>query len=254
VRVQTCALAILVFFAAGRVAWAGECIDPRQYANGVVRIERVVEDGGPRSWVGSGWFYQSRHVLITNEHVVAALALQEQAWTSVLIQASKPDASHGYIQRLKARVLVRDSRDDLALVLLEHPVLGVQPMDIKTGEVSPGEPLAIAGYARGLLHFGIAHAYAGPQPVARFRQPESQFAIDVRGAANQAAFSAGGSGSPILNCQGQVVGIFSNLIDERYLSLFGAWGTQGRPTSAASPNAFAVRIETLLTLYASLSR
>ena len=68
------------------------------------------------------------------------------------------------------------------------------------------------------------------------------------------AFSAGGSGSPILNCQGQVVGIFSNLIDERYLSLFGAWGTQGRPTSAASPNAFAVRIETLLTLYASLSR
>jgi S1-C subfamily serine protease len=253
VSVRSCALAILVLVAVGHAAWAGDCVDPRQYANSVVRIERVVEQGAPRSWVGSGWFYQSRHVLITNEHVVAKLALREQAWTSVLLQASKPDASYGYIQRTRAQVLVRDARDDLALVLLEHPVMGVRPMDINTGEVSPGEPLAIAGYASGLLHFGIAHAYAGPQPVARFRQPESQFAIDVQGDANQAAFSAGGSGSPILNCEGQVVGIFSNLIDERYLSLFGMSGTRGRPTSAASPNAFAVRINALQTLYASLN-
>ncbi len=160
---------------------AQECVDPREYANSVVRIERVVENGAPRSWVGSGWFYQSRQVLITNEHVVSKLALQEQQWTSVLLQAAKPYAAQGFIQRTKARVLARDTRDDLALVYLEHPAMGVRPMDIKSGEVSPGEPLAIAGYASGLLHFGSAHAYAGPQPVARFRQPESQFAIDVQG-------------------------------------------------------------------------
>jgi S1-C subfamily serine protease len=218
-----------------------------------VRIERVVDDGAPRSWVGSGWFYQSRQVLITNEHVVSALALREQEWTSVLIQAAKPDASRGYIQRTRARVLARDTRDDIALVLLEYPVMGVRPMDIKTGDVSPGAPLAIAGYASGLLHFGNAHAYTGPQPVARFRQPHSQFAIDVQGDANQDAFSAGGSGSPVLNCEGQVVGIFSNLIDERYLSLFGTSGTRGRPASTVSPNAFAIRIEKLRTLYTGLN-
>ena len=231
---------------------AQECVDPREYANSVVRIERVVESGAPRSWVGSGWFYQSSQVLITNEHVVRKLALQEQQWTSVLLQTSKPYAARGFIQRAMARVLARDIRDDLALVFLEHPAMGVRPMAIKPGEVSPGEPLAIAGYAGGRLHFGNARAYVGPQPVARFRQPQSQFAIDVRGAANQAAFSAGGSGSPVLNCQGQVVGIFSNLIDERYLSLFGAWGVRGRP-AAVSPNAFAVRIEALQNLYGSLN-
>ena len=236
-----------------RGAWAGDCVDPRAYANGVVRIERVVERGGPRSWVGSGWFYRSRQVLITNEHVVSKLALREQEWTSVLLQASKPNAAHGFIQRTRAHVLARDSRDDIALVMLDNPVMGVRPMDIKTGEVSPGEPLAITGYASGLLQFGTARAYAGRQPVARFRQPQSQFAIDVQGEANQSAFSAGGSGSPVLNCQGQVVGIFSNLIDERYLSLFGTLGTRGRPASAASPNAFAIRIEALRNLYASLN-
>lgn len=247
-------LAILVLLAGAQGVWAGECVDPREYANGVVRIERVVEHGAPRSSVGSGWFYQSQQVLITNEHVVSKLALHERGWTSVLLQASKPNASHGFIQRTKARVLARDSRDDIALVMLEDPVMGVRPMDIKTGEVSPGEHLAIAAYARGLLQFGTARAYAGPQPVARFRQPQSQFAIDVQGEANQAAFSAGGSGSPVLNCQGQVVGVFSNLIDEQYLSLFGVWGAQGRPTSAASPNAFAVRIEALRNLYTGFVR
>lgn len=248
-----CALAILVLLAGAESARAADCVDPRDYANSVVRIERVVEQGAPRSWVGSGWFYQSRQVLITNEHVVSALALGEQEWTSVLLQTSKPGATHGFIQRTKARVLARDTRDDIALVLLEYPVMGVRPMEIKTGEVAPGEPLAIAGYASGLLHFGNARAYTGPQPVARFRQPHSQFAIDVQGTANQDAFSAGGSGSPVLNCEGRVVGIFSNLIDERYLSLFGTSGTRGRPAASASPNAFAIRIEKLRTLYASLA-
>jgi S1-C subfamily serine protease len=244
----------MVVLAGTRDAWAGDCVDPREYANGVVRIERVVEHGAPRSWVGSGWFYQSPQVLITNEHVVRKLALHEREWTSVLLQASKPNASHGFIQRTKARVLVRDRRDDIALVMLEDPAMGVRPMDIKMGEVSPGEHLAIAGYASGLLQFGTARAYSGPQPVARFRQPQSQFAIDVQGEANQAAFSAGGSGSPVLNCEGQVVGVFSNLIDERHLSLFGTWGAQGRPASAVSPNAFAVRIEALQNLYTGLVR
>jgi len=248
------ALAILALLAGVQGVRAGECVDPRDYANGVVRIERAVESGAPRSWVGSGWFYQSRQVLITNEHVVGKLGLKEQAWTSVLLQAAKPDASYSYAQRTRAKVLARDGHDDIALVLLEQPLMGVRPVDIERGEVAPGEPLAIAGYASGLLHFGTARVYAGRQPVARFRQPESQFAIDVQGEANQAAFSAGGSGSPVFNCQGRVVGIFSNVIDERYLSPFGVWGTAGRPTSAASPNAFAVRIEVLRNLYDGLNR
>ena len=251
---RRCALAILVLLAGAEGARAGDCVDPRDYADSVVRIERVVGNGAPRSWVGSGWFYQSRQVLITDEHVVSALALGEQEWTSILLQASRPGASHGFIQRTKARVLARDTRDDIALVLLDHPLMGVRLMDINTGEVSPGEPLGIAGYASGLLHFGSARAYTGPQPVVRFRQPASQFAIDVRGDANRDAFSAGGSGSPVFNCEGQVVGIFSNLIDDRYLSLFGVSGTRGRPAASVSPNAFAIRIEKLRTLYASLVR
>ena len=251
---RTIALAILALLAGAQGVRAVECVDPRDYANGVVRIERGVESGAPRSWVGSGWFYQSRQVLITNEHVVSKLALKEHDWTSVLLQASKPDASHGYIQRTKAKVLARDGRDDIALVLLEHPLMGVRPVDIQMGEVSPGERLAIAGYASGLLQFGTARVYSGRQPVARLRQLESEFAIDVQGDANQAAFSAGGSGSPVFNCQGLVAGIFSSVVDERYLSLFGTGGMQGRPTSAVSPNAFAVRIEVLRSLYASLNR
>ena len=249
-----CALAILALLAGSQGAWAANCVDPREYANSVVRIERVVENGAPRSWVGSGWFYQSRQVLITSEHVVSALALGEQDWASVLIQASIPGAPHGFIQRTTARVLARDTRDDIALVGLEYPAMGVRPMEIKAGEVAPGEPLAIAGYASGRLHFGNARAYAGSQPVARFRQPHSQFAIDVQGDANRDAFSMGGSGSPVLNCEGLVVGIFSNLIDERYLSLFGSSGARGRPAATVSPNAFAVRIEKLRSLYASLAR
>jgi len=243
---------ILALIAGGRGAVAADCVDPRDYANRVVRIERVVRAARGRSWVGSGWFYQSRQVLITNEHVVSALALGEQEWTNVLLQASRPGAAHGFIQRTRARVLARDTRDDIALVLLETPVMGVSPLEIGTGDVSPGEPLAIAGYASGLLQFGSARAYTGRQPVARFRQPASQFAIDVQGNANRDAFSAGASGSPVFNCEGQVVGIFSNLIDDRYLSLFGVSGTRGRPAASVSPNAFAIRIEKLRALYAGL--
>jgi hypothetical protein len=74
-RVNTRRIAVAIrVLLSGMYAWAGECINPRDYATGVVRIERVVESGAPRSLAGS--------------------------------------ASHGYIQLTRAWVQAHDTRDE----------------------------------------------------------------------------------------------------------------------------------------------
>jgi hypothetical protein len=252
-RLMACAsLLFLALLAGSRAASAEDCVDPRSYADSVVRIERAADDHRGISWVGSGWFHGSQQVLITNEHVTGKLGLSTTEWTTVQLTTAKPGTARTFVQALRARLLVRDARADVALVQLERPAMGVRPLDLRIGAVAPGEPLAIAGYAGGLLHFGTGRAYAGSQPVARYHQPPSQFAIDVQGDANLDAFAPGGSGSPVMGCDGTVAGIFSNYIDERYLSLFGTSGAKGRPTPRASPNAFAIKVEILQRLYASL--
>ena len=127
--------------------------------------------------------------------------------------------------------------------------MGVRPMDIKPGEVSPG-----GRWRRGLRQRPRTSAMRAPMSArSRWRFANQGASSDGRPGHRQPdAFSAGGSGSLVLNCQGQVVES-SNLIDERYPLLFGAWGARGRPTAAALPNAFAVRIVALQNLYASLS-
>jgi S1-C subfamily serine protease len=246
------AASFAMLLAGNQGAAAGECADPRHYANHVVRIERTARDPAAQHWVGSGWFHRSRQVLITNHHVASKLALTDRDWTPVLLTTGWPGSSQNLAQVMRARLLARDSRADIALVQLDHAMMGVRRLSIRTSDVSPGEPLSIAGYAGGLLHVGLAHAYSGSQPAIRYRQSASQIAIDVQGAANIEAFSPGASGSPVLDCAGSVVGTFSNYIDERYLALFGAWGAKGKPTERASPNAFAVRVEALNRLYAAL--
>jgi S1-C subfamily serine protease len=250
---RACALAFFLLFGLVRAAVAGECVDPRAYADSVVKIELAGLPHGQTHWAGSGWFHQSRQILITNDHVVAKLQLSDRAWRNVQLTTAEAYSARTYVQTVLARVLARDTANDVALVQLDHPVMGVRRLDIKAGGVAGGEPLAIAGYPSGLLHFGTARASSAAQPIARYRQPRSQFAIDVQGDANLEAFSAGASGSPVLDCAGAVVGIFSNYIDERYLSLFGAWGEQGKPTGRVFPNAFAIKTEILQKLYSGFA-
>jgi S1-C subfamily serine protease len=245
-------LAFLLLLAAVRGATAGDCVDPRAFADSVVKVERAGQPHGQIHWAGSGWFHQSRLVLITNDHVAAKLQLAEHEWRSIQLTTAEAYSARTYVQATQARLLARDAANDVALVLLDHPAMGVHQLDLKTGPVSGGEPLAIAGYPSGLLHFGTARASSAAQPIARYRQPRSQFAIDVQGDANLEAFSAGASGSPVLDCTGAVAGIFSNYIDERYLSLFGAFGEKGKPTGRVAPNAFAIKAETLRNFYAGL--
>ena len=63
----------LLFLAAIQGATAGDCVDPKAFADSVVKIERAGQLRGQTHWAGSGWFNKSRQILITNNHVAAKL-------------------------------------------------------------------------------------------------------------------------------------------------------------------------------------
>ena len=154
---------------------------------GVVEIT-VRTAGG--SAEGSGFVYDSSGNIVTNQHVVdAAQSISVKFWNG---------------KTYSAQLVGSDSSTDLAVVKVNAPATQLYPLTLgDSSKLAVGDPVVAIGSPFGLeetVTSGIVSA------LHRSIDSPANFAISDT-IQTDAAINHGNSGGPLLNAQGQVIGV-----------------------------------------------
>jgi putative serine protease PepD len=150
--------------------------------------------GGSSQAQGSGFVYDSDGHIVTNEHVVdGAQSVSVQFWNG---------------KSYKAQVVGTDASTDLAVLKVDAPSSQVFPLTLAdSSKVAVGDPVVAIGSPFGLqetVTSGIVSA------LHREMTSPNNFAIDDS-IQTDAAINHGNSGGPLLNGQGKVIGVTSQI-------------------------------------------
>ncbi len=165
-----------------------------EIANSAVpSVVTIRVQGGDGSGTGSGWVYDGKGHIITNDHVVDA------AGDDGRVQVELSDGT-----RRSAEVVGSDSAYDLA-VLKVNPK-GLDALDIgSSDDVVVGDEVVAVGSPLGLgssVTSGIVSALE--RPVTAGEAGDESFISAIQ---TDAAINPGNSGGPLLNGDGDVVGV-----------------------------------------------
>ncbi|MEL6177482.1 MAG: serine protease [Myxococcota bacterium] len=176
----------------------------RLYASHHRAIVRIDTAGG----VGAGFLFHSPQHVATAFHVVA----RGRSIRTVLVAG----------ERMGATVVAVDPQADLAILRLERPVSGVQPLQLWSGEpITIGTPVIAIGHPYsplsrqterldGLLDWAVAQGVVS-------HRTEQMIQTD-------AALNPGNSGGPVIADDGRVVGVVSFKIGQgEGLSFAASW-------------------------------
>jgi putative serine protease PepD len=168
----------------------------RQASPGVVAIKAVTANGADE---GTGIVLNNEGLILTNDHVVARAS-------SLSVDAS------GASKATRAATLVgEEANDDLALIRVDPSGLGLKPLALaSSGTVQVGAAVYAIGNPYGLeetLTRGIVSALN--------REISAPDGATITGAIQtDAALNPGNSGGPLLNEQGQVIGVNSQIASD----------------------------------------
>ncbi len=181
----------------GSVRWVAEKVKPAvvQIANEQLVLDQLNRPVPIQQGLGSGVIFDSRGYILTNNHVVAGA---EQ------ITVSLPDG-----RSFKASLVGRDPDTDLAVVKIDGSNLPVATLG-SSSRLSVGDWVVAIGNALGLpggptVTVGVVSALgrAVQEPPSGL-QP-GPFLFDL--IQTDAAINPGNSGGPLVNMNGEVVGI-----------------------------------------------
>jgi S1-C subfamily serine protease len=143
---------------------------------------------------GSGFVINGNGLILTNAHVVSAA-------TDIRVTLSDK-------RTVSAKPIGKDEDTDLAVLRIDPKNLDLQPLDLgDSGTVQVGDPTVAIGNPFGLdrtLTTGVVSA------LQRRLTAPSGFAID-NVIQTDAALNPGNSGGPLLDAQGRVIGINSQI-------------------------------------------
>ncbi|MDY6774026.1 MAG: trypsin-like peptidase domain-containing protein, partial [Candidatus Nanohaloarchaea archaeon] len=153
----------------------------------VVSVQTEGPNGGAQ---GSGFVYSSEGYIVTNEHVVQGATEVEVTFLSG--------------KQRQAKIVGADPYTDLAVLKVDPEGLDLQPLSLgEIGEVRVGDRVAAIGNPFGLsgsMTSGIV------SQKNRLLRTEGQFSIP-NVLQTDAAINPGNSGGPLLNMQGEVIGV-----------------------------------------------
>ncbi len=149
-----------------------------------------VPGGGQAQAQGSGWVYDSDGHIVTNDHVVdGATSIKVRFWDG---------------RTYSANVVGTDRSTDLAVIKVDAPSSELHPLRVgDSTELQVGDGVVAIGSPFGLeetVTSGIVSA------LHRAIQGQTNFTINDS-IQTDAAINHGNSGGPLLNTQGQVVGV-----------------------------------------------
>ena len=154
---------------------------------GVVDITVTGQAGNAE---GSGWVYDTKGDIVTNEHVVSGA-------TSITVTLSNGKS-------FKARLVGKDSSTDLAVVRVSAPASMLTPLALGNSDaVQVGSSVVAIGSPFGLtgtVTSGIVSA------LGRSIDAPNNFTI-ANAIQTDAPINHGNSGGPLLNAAGQVIGV-----------------------------------------------
>ena len=170
---------------------------------GVVEIDATTAGGGStfpggqgssQSAEGTGFFYDAKGDIVTNDHVVAGAS-------SVSVKLS--DGS-----TYKATVVGEDADTDLAVIHVNAPASKLVPLSLgDSSKVAVGDGVVAIGNP-----FGLDDTVTSGIVSAINREITSPDNAPIEGAIQtDAAINHGNSGGPLLNLKGQVIGITSQI-------------------------------------------
>jgi putative serine protease PepD len=153
--------------------------------------------GGGGTATGSGFVIDTQGHVLTNAHVV-------EGATSIQVTLGRSDSS----QPVSAQVVGKDPSTDVALLKVDAPAGELHPLQLgNSGDAHVGDPVVAIGNPFGLdrtVTSGIVSA------LQRQIKAPNGFTID-NVIQTDAAINPGNSGGPLLDAQGQVIGINSQI-------------------------------------------
>ncbi|MDP9444052.1 MAG: trypsin-like peptidase domain-containing protein, partial [Actinomycetota bacterium] len=178
-------------------------------------VVQILAEGKDREATGSGFVLDRRGRIITNNHVIAEAADDAGADGSIVVVFD--DES-----RVRARVVGRSPAYDIAVLALRrrvpvHPaaIADIDHLQVGQTVVAIGAPLGLSS----TVTSGIVSAM--DRPVSVGGEGEASYINAIQ---TDAAINPGNSGGPLVNLQGQVVGVNSAIAT---LGGFGGSGSIG---------------------------
>jgi len=221
-----CIFFLLLLFASSRAAAA--CIDPEGLAHSTVSITRYFsgddgkQDPSLLGMRGTAWFLTATS-MVTAEHVAAAMALSDRSWKQIEIRE----------RQNKQSIAVRIHRvagvhaEKLAVLELQTQFSGAQALQIRTTPLASEEQVVSLAYPGSRLRF------AGGRFV-RHGDSDSLAGtalLEMYDGDNRLVLDHGASGAPVLDCEGRVVAVVSNIFTQtlqlpfRAMRVSTAWGS-----------------------------
>ncbi len=153
--------------------------------------------GGGGTATGSGFLIDTDGHILTNAHVV-------EGATKIEVTLGRSDTS----QPIAAQVVGKDPSTDVALLKVDAPADELHPLQLgNSADLQVGDPVVAIGNPFGLdrtVTSGIVSA------LQRQIKAPNGFTID-NVIQTDAAINPGNSGGPLINAQGQVIGINSQI-------------------------------------------
>jgi putative serine protease PepD len=165
-------------------------------STGVVAIKAVTEEGEDE---GTGIVLNEKGLILTNDHVVKGA-------TSITV-----DASGSSKTTRVAKLVGEEANEDLALIEVDPSGLGLKPLTLtSSSSAQVGDAVYAIGNPYGLeetLTKGIVSALG--------REIEAPDGAKITGAIQtDAALNPGNSGGPLLNEEGDVIGVNSQIASD----------------------------------------
>jgi 2-alkenal reductase len=163
---------------------------------GVVSI-KTYDANGTEQGLGSGWVYSSEGYIVTNNHVVDGAAKLEV------------DFQSGF--KTYGEVIGTDAHADLAVIKITAPAGELIPLKLGDSDVlNVGQIVVAIGNPFGLdstMTTGIVSALGRAMPSGVSSAPGGGFFSSSDIIQTDAALNPGNSGGPLLNLDGEVVGV-----------------------------------------------
>jgi Trypsin-like peptidase domain len=236
--VAACSISLFVLFPPASRA-TGACVDREALAHAAVSITRYFESNDRRGDPdllgirGTAWFL-SPTSMVTVEHVATAMELSAEVWKSLdIVDGDIKQTIDVRIQRVAGL-----HSEKIALLELRTAFSGARELRVRMGPVAREEHVASLAYSGNRIRF------VG----GRFVQygDGDQFAgtalLEMYDGNDRLVLDHGASGAPVLDCDGSVVAVVSNIFTQtvqfpsRTIRVSTAWG---------SPNVVSVPIHVL---------